>query len=58
MEMTTREKAYKKIVNIITNDEVIDEAIELARFYNIVLTEIWEEDEIVGMMVEDEPIYF
>lgn len=54
----TREEAYSKIYNIIANEDIIDEAVSLAREYNIILEEIWEDDEIVGMMVEDEPIYF
>lgn len=56
----TRTEVMKKIVEIISTQDVIREAEELAYQNDIVLTEVWSDDgeEIIGMMVEDETIYF
>ena len=35
-----------------------DEAYALARIYNIEVAEIWEGDEIIGLQVEDDIVYF
>ena len=55
-----REEAIKKIVEIISTQDCIKEAEEIAYQNDIVLTEVWSDDEekIIGMMVEDEVIYF
>lgn len=55
-----REEAIKKIIEIISTQDSIREAEEIAYQNDIVLTEVWSEsdDEIIGMMVEDEVIYF
>ena len=56
----TREEAIKKIIEIISTQDSIREAEEIAYQNDIVLTEVWSESggEIIGMMVEDEVIYF
>lgn len=56
----TRTEAIKKVVEIISTQDIIREAEEIAYQNGIVLTEIWsdDEEEIIGMMVEDEVIYF
>ena len=56
----TRKEAIKKIVKIISTQDSIREAEEIAYQNDIVLTEVWSESggEIIGMMVEDEVIYF
>lgn len=55
-----REEAIKKIIEIISTQDSIREAEEIAYQNDIVLTEVWSESdgEIIGMMVEDEVIYF
>lgn len=53
-----RAEVIKKVVEIISTQDDIREAEELARQNDITLTELWENDEIVGMMVEDDTIYF
>lgn len=56
----TREEAIKKIIEIISTQDSIRKAEEIAYQNDIVLTEVWSESggEIIGMMVEDEVIYF
>ena len=56
----TREEAIKKIIEIISTQDSIRKAEEIAYQTDIVLTEVWSESggEIIGMMVEDEVIYF
>lgn len=56
----TRKEAIKKIVKIISTQDSIREAEEIAYQNGITLTEIWadNEEEIIGTMVEDEEIYF
>ena len=56
----TRTEAIKKVVEIISTQDSIREAEESAYRNDITLTEVWDEadDEIIGMMVEDEVIYF
>lgn len=56
----TRTEAIKKVVEIISTQDSIREAEEIAYRNDITLTEVWDEadDEIIGMMVEDEVIYF
>lgn len=56
----TRAEVIKKIVEIISTQDDISEAEELAYQNDITLTEVWsdDEEEIIGMMVEDETIYF
>ncbi len=56
----TRKEAIKKIVKIISTQDSIREAEEIAYQNGITLTEIWadNEEEIIGTMVEDEVIYF
>lgn len=56
----TRTEAIKKVVEIISTQDIIREAEEIAYQNRIVLTEVWsdDEEEIIGMMVEDEVIYF
>lgn len=51
-------EVIKKIVEIISTQDDISEAEEIAYKNNITLTEVWSDDEIIGMMVEDETIYF
>lgn len=55
-----RAEVIKKIVEIIITQDDISEAEELAYQNAITLTEVWtdDEEEIIGMMVEDETIYF
>lgn len=55
-----RTEVIKKIVEIISTQDDISEAEELAYQNDITLTEIWDDtdDEIIGMMVEDETVYF
>ena len=56
----TREESIKKIIEIISTQDSIRKAEEIAYQNDIVLTEVWSESggEIIGMMVEDEVIYF
>lgn len=53
-----RSEVINKVVEIISTQDDISEAEELARQNDITLTEVWEDDEIKGMMVEDDTIYF
>ena len=50
-------KEVEQIINAIEND-VMSLAYNLAYVYDITLAEIWSEDEIVGMMVDDITIYY
>lgn len=56
----TRGEAINKIVKIISTQDSIREAEEIAYRSGITLTEVWsdDEEEIIGMAVEDEVIYF
>ena len=56
----TREEAIKRITNIVENEDDITGAFELACTYGVEMCEIWsdDEEEIIGMMVEDEVIYY
>ena len=54
----TRAAAIKKVVEIISTQDDISEAEEIAYKNDITLIEVWSDDEIIGMMVEDETIYF
>lgn len=58
--MMTRQEAIKKIIHILETEEESKEAFRLAYDYNVELEEIWSDDgeEIIGMCVEDEYIYF
>lgn len=53
-----RSEVINKVVEIISTQDDISEAEELARQNDITLAEVWENDEIIGMMVEDDTIYF
>ena len=48
----------KQIIEIISTQDDILEAEELAYQNEITLTEVWGDDEIIRMLVEDETIYF
>lgn len=58
----TKETAIKQIIKLLESNDTAkeNEAFELAYKFNIVLTEIWddEDEEIIGMMVEDTTLYF
>lgn len=56
----TRAEAIKKVIEIISTQDSIGEAEEIAYQNDITITEVWDEtdDEIIGMAVEDEVIYF
>ena len=56
----TRAEAIRRMVEIISTQDIITEAEEIANEYNICLSEVWsdDEEEIIGMMVEDITIYF
>lgn len=60
MKRNTNAEAIKKIIELINTQDDIREAEEIAYKNGITLTEIWADDgeEIIGMMVEDETIYF
>lgn len=55
-----RKEAIKRIINMIEHEDNIKEAFELAYSYSIEMAEIWsdDEEEIIGMMVEDDVIYY
>ena len=53
-----RREVVKRIIDIIITEDVITEAEELAYQNDITLSEIWEDDDIIGMAVDDEVIYF
>lgn len=52
-----KKNVVKEIIDLFEYDRA-REAFEVARKYDICITEIWEDDEIIGMSVEDEVIYF
>lgn len=54
----TRNEAFKIVVDICTNCDNIKPAFELARLFNITLTDIWEDEEIIGIAIDDEVIYY
>lgn len=58
----TKEAVIKQVIELLeSNDtEKENEAFELAYKFDIALTEIWddEDEEIIGMMVEDTTLYF
>lgn len=58
----TKEAVIKQVIELLeSNDtEKEKEAFELAYKFDIALTEIWddEDEEIIGMMVEDTTLYF
>lgn len=57
----TKEAVIKQVIELLeSNDtEKENEAFELAYKFDIALTEIWDdEEEIIGMMVEDTTLYF
>ena len=60
--MTKKKTAIKQVIELLESNDVVNEnkAFEIAHEFDIVLTEIWddEDEEIIGMMVEDETIYF
>lgn len=47
-----------KIISVLESDAPVCIAEELARDNGVVLTEVWENDEIVGMMVDDITVYY
>lgn len=51
-----------KIIELLESNNLVkeNEAFELARKFNICITEIWNDDdtEIIGLAVEDNVIYF
>lgn len=55
-----RSEALRKIIEIISTQDNIKEAEEIAYQNDIELCEVWDEDEdeIIGLSVEDEVIYF
>lgn len=56
----TNAEARRKIIELINTQDDIREAEGIAYENGITLTEIWADngEEIIGMMVEDETIYF
>lgn len=58
----TKEAVIKQVIELLeSNDtEKENEAFELAYKFDIALTEIWddEDEEIIGIMVEDTTLYF
>ncbi len=54
----TQKEVMKKLFNIISNEDDIREAEELAYQNNIALTEVREGNEIIGIAIEDEVVYF
>lgn len=58
----TKDKAINKVIKMLESDnvEMQDEAMKIAYDFGIVITEIWDDndDNIIGMSVEDEVIYF
>ena len=58
----TKQNAMKKVIELLQSNDVTKEheAFEIAYKFDITLTEIWDDkdDEIIGMMVEDETLYF
>lgn len=58
----TKETAIEKVIELLESNDTAkeNEAFEIAYEYDIVLTEVWddEDEEIIGMMVEDTTIYF
>lgn len=52
------EEARRLIIECLESDAPVYIAEDLARVYDVVLTEVWENDEIIGMMVDDITIYY
>ena len=47
----------KKVFDLFAEDRD-KEAYDLARKYDIFVAEIWEGDEIIGLQIEDDILYF
>lgn len=59
LEKEMMRAVYNRIIGVLESDIPLAHAENIAREYNIVLTEIWSaDDEIIGMMVDDITIYF
>lgn len=58
----TRETALRRIIELLEDEQVdnTDEVFKIASEFDICLTEIWdnEDDNIIGMAVEDIVIYY
>lgn len=58
----TKKTAIKQVIEMLESNNTTKEkeAYEIAYKFDIVITEIWDDndDEIIGLLVDDEVIYF
>lgn len=54
----SKEEVYRLIIQILEADAPVCIAEDLARANGIVLTEIWDDSYIIGMMVDDIAVYY
>lgn len=54
----SRDEARLVIIQALESDAPVCIAENMARENDIVLTEIWENDDIIGMMVDDITVYY
>lgn len=56
----TKKEAIKQVIEMLESNNAIKEkeAYEIAYKYDIVISELWDDDDIIGLTVEDDVIYF
>lgn len=54
----SKEDVRRVIIEVLESDAPVCIAENMARDNDIVLTEIWENDDIIGMMVDDITVYY
>lgn len=54
----SRNEAHRTIIQMLESDAPLCVVENIARENDIVLTEIWENDDIIGMMVDDITVYY
>ena len=56
--MMTKSEVYQIIIHMLESDAPVRAVEDLAHDNGIVLTEIWNDDCIIGMMVDDITVYY
>ena len=56
----TKREAIKQVIDMLESNNTVKEkeAYEIAYKYDIVISEIWNDEDIIGLTVEDDVIYF
>lgn len=56
----TKREAIKQVIDMLESNNTVKEkeVYEIAYKYDIVISEIWNDEDIIGLTVEDDVIYF